>query len=1041
MMFLMKVKKYYKIIFELILILFLIIFSVILSEKFLRDWHGPGGSISTDLYIPSILFACGKGFVNTNPSDIPHLRSFLDFNEQTFSPEYIPSQFQAQEMDTYQQYHRYLIYTVGIVWRIFGVSWEVLRWFLVFLYVLTVLIVYSIARVFLPSYFAVFVAGYYFVNIEITLVILPILRDFARAPFILTVILILFYLIQGKRTNRRFLLICLLSGLTCGIGIGFRRDLMMFFILSLFILSIVFKENHVPKISVRVVGIILTIFAFLVSSYPILQSFHKFGTLGWHDILMGFGTEHDDLAGLQRTNYERIPKYNDLLVSAIADVHSYYHNSLNDYELFIKMKPELYKRNLFLAYLYWFPADILIRIYSSIARISDRILPSALPINPYRTFLSLAVFIIFLAVDFRKGIFFSIILLFAMSIQTLQFNFRHNFYLVFIPYLLYFLALNGVLCGLYRLWKDGKEKLYENMQELKKIIKRTLIIAFTVIFFALGVLIVARQIQSYQLTQLFRSYETAEQVPVPYKSYTTDAGTVYALEKPLFLTFEDPFMPDCSFEMNIIVVDFLVDKFPACFQILYDGLDDFSCNLTITHHTPSDNNTAYVRYFIPIYEHIRDLNSDWNRFIGIRIEDTNNLQVQNIYKICNPEHIPLFINYYFIQDELPDLYQKIALYSKTMINPCWKPYGIPVNRMTINNANNAFYNGDITKAYEILQKSMQEEPYSLEYGLALANIYEKAGQMEQAKTVYLQLISNKPHEPILGMKLNNLLTQINLSKEEKQSFWKDVISQLPDSSVAWLYYSRSLDDANAAKEALSKSISLNREIALATPYTSMYYDLKELFSLAMKTEQNSEDTTCPNLSLNKQIAYMLTAGIYLTKNQDYQKALDILLFLLKITPNLHLVYSPIVSALLNTQDADIESIFYYSSTLITLTPYKIEPIIQIEDIYDNTDYLSKKEWVELWSDLKEKAPDSPCILCGLGRAYELSQQTKEAEKIYKKAIGYARKSEECAQLAYYRLAILEYSSGNKNEAISLLKKAIRLYPNNNLFQQLLEEYK
>lgn len=1037
----MKVKKYYKIIFELILILFLIIFSVILSEKFLRDWHGPGGSISSDLYIPSILFACGKGFVNTNPSEVPHLRSFLDFNEQTFSPSYIPSEFQAQEMDTYQQYHRYLIYTVGMVWRIFGVSWEVLRWFLVFLYALTILIVYAIARVFLPSYFAVFVAGFYCVNIDVTLLILPILRDFARAPFILTVILILFCLIQGKRTNLRFLVICLLSGLTCGIGIGFRRDLLMFFILALFILSIVPKENHVPKIPVRIPGVILAIFVFLISSYPILQSFHKFGTLGWHDTLMGFGTEHDDLAGLQRTNYERIPKYNDLLVSATADVHSYYHESLNDYELYIKKKPELEKRNLFLAYLYWFPADILIRIYSSIARISDRILSSALPINPYRTFLSLAVFIIFLAVDFRKGICFSIILLFAMSIQTLQFNFRHNFYLAFIPYLLYFIALNSFLCGLYRLWKDGKEKLGENIQELKKIIKRFSIIAFTVVFFAFGILIVARQIQSYQLTRIFRSYEIAERVPAPYKTYTARAGTVYALEKPLFLRFEDRFMADCSFEMNIIVVDFLVRRFPACFEVLYDGLDDFSCNLTITRHTPSDNSTAYVRYFIPIYEHIRDLNSDWNRFIGIRIEDTNNLQVQNIYKICNPEHIPLFINYYFIQGELPDLYQKIAPYSKTMINPCWKPYGIPADRITINNANNAFYNGDPTKAYEILQKSILEEPYTLEYGLALANLYEQAGQIEQAKTVYLQLISNKPHEPILGMKLNNLLLQANISKEEEQNFWKDVISKLSDSSVAWLYYSRSLDDTNTAKEALSKSISLNKEIALATPYTSMYYDLKELFSLAMKNEQNLDDTLCPNLSLNKQIAYMLNAGVYIAKNQNYQKALDILLFLLKITPNLHLVYPPIVSSLLNSQDADIESIFYYASTLITLTPYEIEPIIQIEDIYDNTDYLSEKEWIELWSDLRDKIPNSPCILCGLGRAYELSQQTKEAEKIYKKAIEYARKSDECAQLAYYRLARLVYLSGNKNKAITLLKKAIRLYPNNNLFQQLLEEYK
>ena len=1040
MSFSSKQVLYFSIIFEIVLIVFLIGFSIILSEKSLRDWHGPGGSISTDLYIPSILFACGKGFVNTDPSGIPHLRSFLDFNEQIFLPEYIPAQFQAQDLDIYQQYHRYLIYTVGLVWRIFGVSWEVLRWFLVFLYVLTVLIVYAIARTFLPPYFSIFI-GFYFVISGIALIILPILRDFVRAPFILTVILILFYLIQGKRSNKRFLVSCLLLGLICGIGIGFRRDLLMFFILSLFILIIVPKENHIPKIPIRIVGVIITILVFLFSSYPILQSFHKFGTLGWHDILMGFGTEHDDLAGLQRTNYERMPKYNDLLVSVTADNHSYYNESLNDYELFVKKNSELEKRNLFFTYLYWFPADIVIRIYSSIARLSDRILTSTLPINPYRTLLSLVVLIIFMAIDLHKGICFSVILLFAMSIQTLQFNFRHNFYLAFVPYLLYFLALNVSLHGLCQLWKGGKEKLDENIHELKRIFKRFCIIGFTITFFAFGILVVARQIQSYQLTQLFRLYETAERVPVSYKSYTTQAGTAYSLEKPLSLRFDDHFMAVPFFEVSIVVVDFLVNKFPACFEVLYDGLDDFSCNLTITRYTPSDTQSVYVRYFIPVYEHLQDLNSDWNRFIGIRIEDTSNLQVQNIYKICNPEHIPLFINYYFVQDELPNLYQKIAPYSKEMINPCWKPYGISTKRMGINNANNAFYNGDLTKAYEILQKFMEEEPYSIEYGLTLASIYEKTGQVEQAKEIYLQLMSNKPHEPILGIKLNNLLLQSNLSEEDKQRFWKDVISKLQDSSVAWFYYSKSLTDVNTAKEALSKSISLNRDILLSTPYTSMYYDLKELFSLAMKNEQDLDNTLCSTLPLHRQIAYMLTAGVYTADNHEYKKSLDILQFLSKITPNLYLVYPPIVTSLLNSQDADIESIFYYSTTLISIIPYKIEPIIQIEDIHDNIHYFSEKEWIELWSDLRNKTPDSPCILCGLGRAYELSRQTNEAKKIYKKAIGYSHKSEACAQLAYYRLAKLEYSLGNRKEAISLLKKAIRLYPDNVLLKQLLEEYK
>jgi len=230
-------KKNVLLLIEVFFFLCLITFSIIISEKSLRGWHGPGGSISTDLYIPSIMFACGKGFVNVNPNEIPHLRAFLDFQEQDFSPQNIPDDIQYQELDTYQQYHRYLVYAVGIIWRLFGVSWEVIRWFLILLYTITVIIVYAIARIFLPSYLSIFV-GFSFIISEVPFCILPILRDFARAPFILLVIFFLFYLIRGVKTNKRFILFCILLGLTCGIGIGFRRDVLMFFFPSLFILLI-----------------------------------------------------------------------------------------------------------------------------------------------------------------------------------------------------------------------------------------------------------------------------------------------------------------------------------------------------------------------------------------------------------------------------------------------------------------------------------------------------------------------------------------------------------------------------------------------------------------------------------------------------------------------------------------------------------------------------------------------------------------------------------------------------------------------------------
>lgn len=1039
MLFLRLLKKYYKYIFEGTLILFIIIFSIIRSEEFLRDWHGPGGSITTDLYIPSILFACGKGFVNASPSEIPHLRAFLDFNEPHFSAEHIPEDIQYQELDVYQQYHRYLIYIVGIVWHLFGVSWEVLRWFLVIVYAITVLIIYAIARIFLPSIFSFFVSIFFVISL-IPIIILPILRDFLRAPFILLVILILFHLIRGIKTNKQYLFYCVFLGFTCGIGIGFRRDLLIFFVLSVLVLFIVPKQNNIPKISVRLGSIKLLIIAFLISSYPILKSFHQFGTLGWHDTLMGFATEHDDLAGLQRTNYERIPKYNDLFVSANADVYCYYNESLNDYELYNKKNPELEKQKLLFAYLYWFPADMVIRTYSAIARISDRILSSALPINPYRSLLSLAIIILFIAIDFRRGLCFAIVLLFSMSIQTLQFSFRHSFYLTFIPSLLYFLLLTWLLIGTYHLWQGGKEKIVENRDKLTHIVKRFIIIAFTITFFALGILIVARQIQSYQLSRLFQAYHTAEQIPLSYKTLATERGTVYSLDKPLSPRWEKIFTADASYTANILVIDFVVHQFPACFEAIYDGINDFSYNLTITRFMLSENNSSeYVRYFIPVYENMQDLKSNWNRFIGIRIEDTDKLQVVGIYKICNLDKIPLFINYYFVKDEVPGLYQKIAPYSKSQINPCWKPYGISPSQAIVNNAIGAFYSGEKKKAYEILKKAMQEEPYYLKYGLALADLYETAGETDNAKQVYTQLISHRLHDAIPAMKLKTLLSRLHFTPEAQQQFWENMTKQVPESSVVWLCNAQNQPDSSTARESLAKAVHLNNDILLSIPFTSVYYNMKDIFSQVMKDKTTEDNSLCTAISLREQISYMLTAGMYLSEHNDYQKALDILQFLVKITPQFYLIYPPLISTLIKQQNTDLETVFYYNTTLISLIPYKPGPIIQMEEIQENTHYLSEQEWVDIWNKLENRIPDSPCILCGLGRAYEIAQQKTEAEQAYRKAIRYARKSDECTQLAYYRLVKLLYQSGQKNEAIITLNKSIRLYPNNPILKTLLEK--
>ncbi len=138
-------------------------------------------------------------------------------------------------------------------------------------------------------------------------------------------------------------------------------------------------------------------------------------------------------------------------------------------------------------------------------------------------------------------------------------------------------------------------------------------------------------------------------------------------------------------------------------------------------------------------------------------------------------------------------------------------------------------------------------------------------------------------------------------------------------------------------------------------------------------------------------------------------------------------------------EPDIYTVLYYAKTIAILNPYKLEPITQLEDIYNNIPPDLDVKWVEIWQELEKNCPDSPCILCGLGRAYELEKQNQEAEQTYKKAIKYARKSESCAPLAYYRLALLYNQINRKDDAIYILKKGIKKYPDNGALVKYLEQ--
>ncbi len=1030
--------NYLRIILNIFLLLAIISFSFILGEMSLRNWHGPGGSITTDLYIPSIMFACGKGFVNADPQQIPQLRQFLDFNIQKLTPEEIPPNFTKLELDQYQQYHRYLIYTVGFLWRFTGVSWESLRIFLAIIFSLSATLVFFIAKIYLISPLAFCVAFLYTVS-PAPITILPILRDFARAIFILPTILLLCIFTSKKYSTKTQIFLSLLLGLVNGIGIGFRRDQLMFLILSLVIVFIPFSEKiSVKNIAKRTVLLLLILTTFFITSYPILKSFQKFGTLGYHDTLMGFCSESEYLAGLEQNNYERVPLYNDLFVSALAETHTYHSFPLAYFNYNLKPYPEEQKKNLLLAYVIWFPADILTRIYSATARTLDKIITSSLPINMTRVYISLFSIIFFLALYPQQAFPLALILLYSSAIQSLQFNFRHNFYLSFVSPLLYSMLIQWAILLIYHLLRHGKDYFQMLVREAVPFAQRLLIYASLLIITILFPLQTFRLIQSYQVSKLFSYYLTSEMIPIPFKEIKLPDSTrkTYEIQKPM-----TPYLPtpihSHAFHLSYLAVDFNVKSNPTCIDLIYDGNGDFSCTLPINFPTKVAKNLSpnLTRYFIPVLEFYLDENN-WNRFIGISIDNTTEIEVKNIYKICNEDKIPLPIFFYISEkyDYIP--YQQIAQYAreKKLINPCWRPYGIPQKDIIINEAILKSKTEPLTDTLQYLQEAYKKEPYCIQYIMTEGKILESSNKYKEALQVYTSGLKEHPYESIFGILIDNLLRKQFIHFSEIENIWEKITEEIPESPIAHYFYSMYISDKEKARNELLSSIQSYPELTTISTHTAEILSPREIFELLLEPlsqSKNAYSKKCPSISLKEQISFLVNSATILIEKKEFDKSKEILTLLLNVCPDLPEVYPPIISLYTTGPSPNPFLATYYARTLIDLKPYELGPINSLENIYANTPFIPVDEWISIWEDLQKKHPDSSCILCGVGRALETSGDLDSAEKTYIKATKKSKiQNDPCPPLAYFRLINLYINKNELEKAQDTLSKALKLYPDN-----------
>lgn len=392
------------------------------------------------------MLACGRGF-SVATKRPPELDDFLSQRVDTFDCGRLPVDVTVTSDGIYQYAWFYLMTTVGLAWQILGVSWSGLSPLFGVFFGLVISVAYGLFRVALPPWVAALPAMALTAS-PLHLQNLPHLRDYAKAPFVLALILLLFWLVRTPLAPRTLLLLSAVYGALVGVGYGFRTDLLANIPPFVAVILLFLPRGADRALRLRVAAMVLAAATFVLASWPVTSFVSARGGCQWHVILLGLDDEFTADLDVRPAYYGWLSAYSDEYVHTAVNSFRYrttgaepvaYCSAAYD------AASGRYLRELFTT----LPADVLTRAYASVFRVLD--LPFYWwytrdadeptrrgPIGNVLTYVAgtarVAVVVtiaVIAAHSLRLGLFGLLVVLYFGGYPSLQFSNRHYFHLEF----------------------------------------------------------------------------------------------------------------------------------------------------------------------------------------------------------------------------------------------------------------------------------------------------------------------------------------------------------------------------------------------------------------------------------------------------------------------------------------------------------------------------------------------------------------------------------------------------------------------------------
>jgi hypothetical protein len=345
-------------------------FSFLLAVWYLGEWKGTP-QFYQHTFAPSMMWACGKGFATPQYNSIAPLYDFINQQTQVFSCGDIPADIKLESHDEFTMVHLYLAYAVALCWYIFGSTWVALYPLYGLLYSVTSTASYYIFRLGAGKK-AAFLGAVYIILSPLHISMLPHLRDYSKAPFILLICLLIGRIsFQNTLQRKQFLTVSALIGIVEGLGFGCRADLLAMIPLILLAINIISPGFDKKSLQTKLAGSLIVMAVVALFAAPII-TFNK-GNNG-HAIVMGMARGFDRLLRIEtpivyQVNYN----YHDGYTLNLVNVYSYLGGSGKEYAPFELGSIEYSKANIpfIVEAALTFPADVLTRVAAAVRNVSD----------------------------------------------------------------------------------------------------------------------------------------------------------------------------------------------------------------------------------------------------------------------------------------------------------------------------------------------------------------------------------------------------------------------------------------------------------------------------------------------------------------------------------------------------------------------------------------------------------------------------------------------------------------------------------------------